>query len=102
LPNDIYFSWQPKPLYLGAETTFTAVVGGGVAPFIYTWTFGDDGTAVGNPVTHTFTVSGTIPVTLMVTNDYGASTPMIKPVIVWQPGTVPYYIYSPVILKQEP
>ncbi len=99
LPSGVHFDWQPKPLYRDVETTLTAMVGGGVAPFTYAWTFGDDGsTDVGTSVAHTFAESGTIPVTLSVTNDCGTAAPVIQ-LLVWEPGTVLYHAYLPLIVK---
>jgi hypothetical protein len=60
-------SWS-APISAGNPVTFTALVTGGQLPFTYMWMFGDDGSMdKGTPVSHTFEVTGTFPVTLTVT-----------------------------------
>jgi len=54
-----------------ATIQFTAIVAGGVSPYTYAWTFGDGGTATGNPVTHTYGSAGTFPITVIVTDSIG-------------------------------
>jgi PKD repeat protein len=83
------------------ETTFTATVDG-LEPFTYDWIFGDDGgVASGNPVTHTFTMSVTTPVSLTVTNDYGTAA-IVKRVLVFDPGTEPPSVYLPLVGLNAP
>jgi hypothetical protein len=102
-PSGIGFDWSPRPVYSDVETTFTATVGGPPGTtFTYEWTFGGGGGVVaGNPAVHTFTQSGTIPVTLKVTNDCGNTT-VSRSVKVWEPGTELYFIHMPVILRRAP
>ena len=98
-PNAATF--DPKLTYLDLETAFTGRAYG-LPPFTYDWEFGDDGSvASGNPVNHTFTVTGTIPVTLTVTNGYGTDV-VVRPVFVFDPGTEPSIIYLPMIFRSAP
>ncbi len=100
-PNAARIIYLPKPIYDDVETTFTAGVDG-FAPFTYDWEFGDDGgVASGNTVDHTFTMTGTIPVTLTVTNDYGTNA-FVWTLMVWDPGTDVRWSYMPLILRNGP
>ncbi len=66
-------------VFIGSDTvgcepltvTFTAVSNNGI---IYNWNFGDGGTGIGSPITHTFTNSGTYTVTMTVTTSAGCTT----------------------------
>jgi hypothetical protein len=103
LASGIALGWLPRPVYRGVETTLSATVAGGTAPFTYDWTFGDDGgIAAGNPVTHTFTLTGVLPVTLTVSSACDAAAPVIRHVMVWEPGTEVYGIYLPAVLSKGP
>jgi hypothetical protein len=98
-PAGVQFSWPPGTT-VGQQTTFTASVEGGQTPFTYDWTFGDDGSpAAGNPVTHTFQLTGTFPVTLTVSNTCGAADPVIHDVIVFPSGEA-YLVYLPVVTRE--
>ena len=100
-PHAINYSWSPWPVFTGVETTFTATVDG-VGPFTYDWDFGDGaGVASGNVVTHTFSLSGTIPVSLSVTNDYGTGE-VVGNILVWEPGAEIHLIYTPLVLRNAP
>jgi PKD repeat protein len=98
------FGWDPQPVYVGVAITFTSTVGGGTPPLTYTWEFADvsspliDLTGV---VTHTFSLSGTLPVTLTVTNPCGAAAPVVHPVDVLLPDQEPdRFLYLPLVLKE--
>ncbi len=97
-PTGVDLSWPPG-VTVGVETAFTASVAGGETPFTYTWTFGDDGSvSLGNPVTHTFGLSGTFGVTLTVGNACGTAEPVVQQVAVFEPGAV-HLVYLPLVLK---
>jgi PKD repeat protein len=102
-PAGVNFSWPPGTI-VGEETVFTASVTGGQLPFTYTWGFGDDGTiALGNPVSHTFEVSGTFPVTLTVDNACGAADPVSQLVTALNVDEDDaYLVYLPLLLKERP
>jgi hypothetical protein len=101
IPAGVSFSWPPGTI-VGTETTFTASVSEGQAPFTFAWGFGDDGSsASGNPVVHTFALTGTFPVTLTVSNACGTAEPVIKRVIVFAPGEA-HLSYLPLLLKAHP
>jgi len=100
-PAGVSFSWPPGTI-VGTETTFTASVSEGQAPFTFAWGFGDDGSsASNNPVAHTFTFTGTFPVTLTVSNACGTAEPVVKHVTVFAPGEV-HLAYLPLLLKAHP
>ncbi len=67
------FTWTPLHPETGQDVVFTALPPTSTAflPITYTWRFGDGGTAPGNPVTHTYTMSGTYPVRVTATNGCG-------------------------------
>jgi hypothetical protein len=68
----------------------------------YTWQFGDDGSQVidgSGVVSHTFSLSGTHPVTLSVANPCGAAEPLVRPVDV-SPPQPRQFLYLPFVLKQ--
>lgn len=98
-PHAVTFTYSPKPTFLEVETTLTASVDG-LEPFTYDWQFGDDGSfASGNPVPHTFTMTGAVPVTLTVTNAYDDAT-LVWPVFVFDPdGPPPPIVYLPLVLR---
>jgi hypothetical protein len=100
-PAGVSFSWPPGVI-AGMETTFTASVSEGQAPFTFAWEFGDDGSsASGNPVVHTFTLTGTYPVTLTVRNACGTAEPVSNDVTVFAGGEV-HLAYLPLLLKVHP
>src|SRR6266704_3041729 len=57
----------PTPVTQGSPVTFTATGLYGASSGLIVWTFGDTGTATGNPVTHVYSGAGSFTVTLMVT-----------------------------------
>jgi PKD repeat protein len=100
-PGQVDFAWGPQPVYVGANTAFTASVGAGALPLSYTWRFGDDGSQASGPslvVSHTFELSGTFPVSLTVANPCGGSAPLVRQVSVAlsEPG---HKVFLPLVLK---
>ncbi len=70
-PCSITFS--PTSPTVGQTVTFTANVNGGVAPFTFSWSFGDGTPNVaGNPATHMYSAKGTFTVKVNITD---SSTP---------------------------
>jgi hypothetical protein len=100
-PAGVSFGWPPGTI-VGVETTLTASVSEGQAPFTFAWEFGDDGSpASGNPVVHTFILTGTFPVTLTVSNACGTAEPVVNFVTVFAPGEA-NLAYLPLLLKAHP
>ena len=70
IPLTIEFNWTPQypAAVAGQPTTFKASAVGGVAPYSFSWNFGDGSTGSGILLTHTFASrnSGGWPVTLAV------------------------------------
>jgi hypothetical protein len=101
-PTGVEFGWTPRPVYVGAETTFGASVSEGQPPFTYTWAFGDDGSlGSGSPATHTFALSGTFAVSLTVSNACSTALPVVHPVLVFEPGGG-YLVYLPLVTRNRP
>lgn len=73
------FTFSPTSPYINQEVTFSADESydpSGVAPcsiVLYSWDFGDGGTAVGKTVSHAYATAGTFSVRLTVSDDKGAS-----------------------------
>ena len=62
------FTFVPANPVIGQTVTFTATTSGGTPPVTFAWTFGDGGTATGNPVTHAYGASGSFPVQVTATD----------------------------------
>ena len=80
--------------------TFSASGSGGVAPYTYSWNFGDGGTSTQQNPSHTFQVAGTYSVTVVVTDSKGNSvtktvtvTANSSPVLGSGSGIPPWVIY---------
>jgi hypothetical protein len=62
------------PIEVGGSLNYSASAsGGGGAPFNYSWTFGDGGTAYGPQVTHRFNSTGLFVVSVVVRDTLGAN-----------------------------
>src|SRR6266581_3673919 len=70
---NVGISFTPSSPATGQVVTFTGTASGGTAPYTFSWTFGDGATGNGNPVTHTYTTSGSYTATLSVTDSKGAT-----------------------------
>ena|SRR5437762_10168758 len=62
------------------EFAFTGNAAGGLAPYLYTWTFGDGGGASGQAVRHTYTLPGIYTVNLTVSDTAGHTVKVSKSV----------------------
>src|SRR5256712_4440551 len=66
-------TFTPTNPMVGQTVTFTANVNGGVAPYTFSWSFGDGSAlATGNPATHMYSAKGTFTVKVNITD---SSTP---------------------------
>ncbi|HOU13409.1 MAG TPA: S8 family serine peptidase [Anaerolineae bacterium] len=86
------FTWAPLHPQTGQNVAFTALPPTSTAflPITYTWRFGDGGTAPGNPVTHTYTMSGAYPVRVTATNGCG-TVELTREVVVTGDTVTPTY-----------
>ncbi len=67
-PLQVSAAANPNNGQANLAVSFSATVTGGLAPYTYSWTFGDGGTdTIANP-THTYTQAGTYTVTVVVTD----------------------------------
>ncbi|WP_028047338.1 LamG domain-containing protein [Cellulomonas sp. URHE0023] len=88
-PPTAAFSWSNTDLTAQLDAAGSADSDGTIAS--YTWTFGDGATVTGAnaSLTHPYTTAGTYPVTLVVTDDDGAtSAPVTQDVTVTDPPNV--------------
>jgi PKD repeat protein len=72
-PIQALLFWQGSATIVNQSVTFSAVVFGGTAPFVYVWNFGDGMPGGGNPVTHSFQTKGNYSVTVTVTDSNAQS-----------------------------
>ena len=87
------FMVSPNPV-VSTSVTFTAAVSGGAAPYMYAWTFGDAGSALTNPASHTYTIPGTFTATLTVTDSNTTVTTASQSIIVAPPSLKPTFSVS--------
>lgn len=74
-PLGVSFTFDPTSPLAGQSIDFDGAVSSGTAPFTYTWDFGDGSLlTTGDPITHSYALAGTYPVTLTVTNQYGSAS----------------------------
>jgi uncharacterized repeat protein (TIGR01451 family) len=74
----------PADIIVGQPATFTGQVNGlpGDPPYTYDWALGDGSTASGDTVAHTYAVTGTLTISLTVTDDYGCPGVVTMPITV--------------------
>ena len=68
LPLSADFTHTPIFPLVGQTVTFTGAATGGVAPYSFSWNFGDGSTASGSVVTHSYSSSSSYNVSLTVTD----------------------------------
>ncbi|TMI51026.1 PKD domain-containing protein, partial [Candidatus Bathyarchaeota archaeon] len=81
-------SWSPLSPQIGQTVTFTASASGGVAPYSFTWDFGDGATATGTAASHAYASANYYNVTLTAVdsaNNIGSSRSVIA-VGSWNPN----------------
>src|SRR2546425_9700121 len=67
------FTFTPASPEAGSPVQFTATTTGGVAPFTFSWSFGDATTGTGSPVSHSYSAAGTFSVSVTATDANGVS-----------------------------
>ncbi len=73
-PLSSTFTFNPTLTTVGQNITFMGSVGGGSGPYIFSWAFGDGGTAAGATVHHSYASKGSFNVTLTVTDSASHTT----------------------------
>jgi hypothetical protein len=77
------FTWTPSAPQHGTPVTFSSAVADlSSSKFAYSWSFGDLGASLQADPTHTFAVTGTRAVTLVVTDSYGDQTRIVNDITV--------------------
>src|SRR5256712_408194 len=87
--NPIPFaSWSPLAPQIGTTTTFTATASGGVAPYSFSWIFGDGGRGAVTTVTHSYAAAGIFDVTYTATDSasHSGSSRTVIAVGSWNPA----------------
>ncbi len=97
-PTGADFSWLPLNPGAGQVVAFTGSTVGGTPPFTFAWAFGDGDTGAGNPINHTFALSGTYTVVMTATNACGSAY-ATHDVVVSGVGPTYHYVYLPIIFK---
>ncbi len=88
LPISANFTVSTSPT-IGVQVTFVASASGGTGGYSYSWNFGDNNTASGNPAWHTYTTVGSFTVTLSVTDSSMTQTTITQIIAVSQPAPAP-------------
>jgi len=73
LPLSSSFTYLPATPVVNTAISFTGAAVGGTAPYMYSWNFGDGGSATGLTATHTYTSTGTFTTTLTVVDSASVS-----------------------------
>ena len=89
------FSASPEAPVVGSEVTFSALADGGTAPYAFTWSFGDGGSAGGGTAEHVFADPGSYPVTLTVTDADLVSETRTRAVVVSPAPLVADFLVAP-------
>jgi PKD repeat protein len=61
------------PAMAGSPVTFNATATGGLTPYSFNWSFGDNSAAIGTSPVHTYALAGTYTVKLTVTDSNGSN-----------------------------
>ena len=79
----------PTPVWANASVELSAAASAGSGTYGYRWSFGDGGTAPGNPVNYSYDAAGTYLVNVVVNDTvWGGTTTTWVPVTVYAPPTV--------------
>ncbi len=98
--TDVNFAWSPVTPTAGLMALFTATVGGGTPPIVYTWDFGDGSGPVvvtTNTALHAYTAAGTYTVTLTVENPCSMLT--VEHALVVEAVPPIHKIYLPLVFR---
>ncbi len=90
------FTYTPAQPFSGQTVTFTGTVTAGTLPIVYTWSFGDGGTATGAVVTHTFsTETAILPYTVAMTATNACGRDVAEQIV----AVRLYQVYLPLIIR---
>lgn len=74
LPLSASFTYLPTKPLVKTAIAFTGVATGGTAPYIYSWSFGDGGSAAGITASYSYMTAGNYTTTLTVTDSASSTT----------------------------
>lgn len=94
------FTWEPGTPAVGQVVTFTAEVTG-TLPIALDWSFGDGALGTGNLVTHTYGFSASYTVRLAASNACG-SEEVYREITVVEPMEEPRRLYLPLVVHRAP
>ncbi len=90
------FTYTPAQPFSAQTVTFTGTVAAGTPPIVYTWDFGDGGTAAGAVVTHTFPFETAIlPYRVVMTATNGCGQVVVQDIVTVRP----YQLYLPLVIR---
>ena len=72
-PLSASFTYASSTPLVNTAVSFTGVAAGGLAPYTYSWSFGDGGSAIGPLATHSYAAIGNYTTTLTVTDSASGS-----------------------------
>ncbi len=82
------FTSSPSQPLSGQSVTFTGSATGGIAPYTYSWSFGDGGTSTSQSPSHTYANSGSYTASLSATDSLGTVATISHTITVSPPGAL--------------
>src|SRR6266699_2422140 len=82
------FTSSPSQPLSGQSVTFTGSATGGIAPYTYSWSFGDGGTSTSQSPRHTYANSGSYTASLSATDSLGTVATISHTITVSPPGAL--------------
>ena len=81
-PLSTGFTFLPSSPSANSPVSFTALTSGGIAPYTYSWDFGDGSSGSGSSISHVYSVSGGYTIGLRVSDSDGVTVSVSAVVLV--------------------